>query len=352
MLGWIIAVIVILLIAIAVALLRRAGGGSFPWLQFYAKGKESGFTFKEVNMLRKVAVENRLKYPTSLFWSIAQLDRSIKGMIIKFRNQGVLNDPEPAHFLSKLFDFRKNVEFDLPKYKLGLRSTRKMPARQRIVLNVPGIGNFNAQVVENLRRYMAISYPEGPKTPRDFTWRGQRVNVYFWRQDDAGYVFESRVIDDFIDRQYPILHLAHSDSLVRSQKRRSVRVTTNIPASLYPVRNMAEAGEMRETTRGLRCRIRDLSEDGAAVIIGGRAKTGMGVKFQFSLGKSVIVMLGTVKGVNYNERKNQSLLHIQANPPSLPVKNRILIYVYNLFGEQNRDYRYRQGSKRYAGSRL
>jgi hypothetical protein len=63
----------------------------------------------------------------------------------------------------------------------------------------------------------------------------------------------------------------------------------------------------------------------------------MPVKFQFSLGKSVVVMLGTIKGINYNERKNQSLLHIQAQPPSLPIKNRILIFVYNIFGEQNRD---------------
>jgi c-di-GMP-binding flagellar brake protein YcgR len=339
MIVWILALGFLLLIAAAVALLRRAGGGSFPWLQFYAKGKESGFTFREVNMLRKVAVENRLKYPTSLFWSIGQLDRSIKGMINKFRSQGIVNDAGPAEFLSKLFDFRKNVEFDLPKYKLGLRTTRRLPQRQRITINVPGVGTYNSQVVENLRRYMAISYPEGPKPPRDFTWRGQRVNVYFWRQDDAGYVFESKVLDDFLDRQYPILHLTHSDALVRSQKRRSVRITTNIPARLYPLRNISEAGESRETTRGLRCRIRDLSEDGAALLIGGRAKTGMAVKFQFSLGKSVVVMSGTVKGINYNERRNQSMLHIQAQPPSLPVKNRILTYVYNLFGEQDRDTR-------------
>ena len=69
----------------AVVVLRRLGGGSFPWIQFYTKGKESGFTIHEINLLRKVAVENRLENPTSLFWSIKQLDRSIKGMVIKFR---------------------------------------------------------------------------------------------------------------------------------------------------------------------------------------------------------------------------------------------------------------------------
>ena len=42
-------VIVLLAIAffavLAIILLRKAGGGKFPWLQFYLKGRESGFVF-------------------------------------------------------------------------------------------------------------------------------------------------------------------------------------------------------------------------------------------------------------------------------------------------------------------
>src|SRR6056297_3167354 len=82
MIIWILLGSFFVLLIIGYGALRKAGGGNFPWLHFYAKGKESGFTFKEVNLLRKVAVENRLKNPTALFWSIGQLDRSIKGMIL------------------------------------------------------------------------------------------------------------------------------------------------------------------------------------------------------------------------------------------------------------------------------
>ena len=91
----------------AFVVLRRAGGGSFPWIQFYTKGKESGFNFKELNLLRKIAVENRLENPTSLFWSIKQLDRSIKGVIIKLRSEGKEHGGSGAEVVSKLFDFRK-----------------------------------------------------------------------------------------------------------------------------------------------------------------------------------------------------------------------------------------------------
>jgi hypothetical protein len=45
-------------------------------------------------------------------------------------------------------------------------------------------------------------------------------------------------------------------------------------------------------------------------------------------------MSGIVKGMTFDQKKNRSLLHMQATPPSLPVRNRLLVYVYNLFGER------------------
>jgi hypothetical protein len=81
----IVIAVVVLAALFTFLFLRRAGGGRFPWVQFYLKGKESGFTFKEVNLLRRIAVDNKMQEPTSLFWSMKQLDRCIKGTIISFR---------------------------------------------------------------------------------------------------------------------------------------------------------------------------------------------------------------------------------------------------------------------------
>ena len=41
-----------------------------------------------------------------------------------------------------------------------------------------------------------------------------------------------------------------------------------------------------------------------------------------------------VKGITFDEKKNRSLLHMQAAAPATPTRNRILTYVYNLFGER------------------
>jgi c-di-GMP-binding flagellar brake protein YcgR len=335
MIPMIILVAVLILVITSIVLLRRAGGGSFPWIHFYAKGKEAGFSFNEVNLLRKVAVEGKLTNPTSLFWSIKQLDRSIKGAIIRFKSEGVLDELNNMIFLSKLFDFRKTVELKLPKYTIGLKTTRKITKMQYLKISIPGLGLYVSQVVENQRRYVAITYPEGPKLPQGYEFKGEKLNIYFWRKDDAGYVFESRVLEDHMDRKVPILYISHSDSIIRSQKRNSVRVDVNNPAELYPLRVIGQATDDLEGKRGIRCRLQDISEDGAALLIGGRGKVGMNVKIQFKLSDTKLVMCGVVKGVSFQQNKNTSIIHIQAVPLANRIKNRILAYVYNLFGERN-----------------
>jgi c-di-GMP-binding flagellar brake protein YcgR len=330
----IIALAVCLLIVGAIILLRRAGGGRFPWMQFYLRGRESGFSLREINLIRRVAVEARLEEPTALFWSVKQLDRAIKAFIIKYRSYGKEQDPEYHALLGKLFELRQKVEFELPRYKLGIKTSRKIVKNQILRVTLPGTGPFRCMLVENLPRYMAFSYPQGPKLPEGFNWRGQKIGVYFWRAEDAGYYFQTRVLEDFSERKYPILHVAHGDNLVRAQRRSTVRAETDLPAELYPLRAISEGDENPETGRGLRCRIMDLSVGGLAVLIGGKAKAGLPVKLQFSLGDSPVVLSGVVKSMNFDQKKNRSLLHVQATPPSLAARNRIQVYVFNLFGER------------------
>lgn len=333
---WILLPISFILVVIIV-ILRRTNVWSFPWIKFFLKGKESGFNIKEINLLRKVAITNKLKDPTSLFWSIRALDYSIKGVILNYRADGEEYSDPANDFISKLFDFRKRVEFQLPKYKLGLKTTRDITEKQRVKISLPGLGPFVSTVVENLRRYLAFSYPQGPTLSPGFTWKGQQINVYFWRAGDAGYFFNTKVIDDFYNKKYPILHIAHSSNLVRSQKRKSVRVEMSTNALLFPLRNVKEANEEVEQSQGLRCRLIDISEDGAALLIGGKARLGLPVKFQFNLFDTTIVMNGVVKGVNFDSRKNRSILHLQALPLSNHMKNLILIYVYNVFGDRDEE---------------
>ncbi len=54
------AILGALLIA-GVLFLRVAGGGRFPWISFYAKGREAGFTFREIGLLRRENVDSYIR---------------------------------------------------------------------------------------------------------------------------------------------------------------------------------------------------------------------------------------------------------------------------------------------------
>ena len=322
-------------IVVAVIFLRKAGGGSFPWVQFYLKGKESGFAFKEVNLLRRVSVDHKMKDPTSLFWSIKLLDRCIKGTVLKFRSKEEEETVNATSLISKLYEFRKRVELNQPKYKLGLKSSREIQKHQRMKLNLPDKGPFSTVVVENLKRYMAVSYPEGPNLPPDFPWKGQQIGINFWRKGDAGYFFQSKVINDFsAEKSYPILHVSQNDNITRTQQRRSIRVPVNVIAQLYPLKTKDNASEEFENRKGLKIILVDISEDGAALVIGGKAKVGLPIKIQFKLSDRDLAMCGVIREINYDEKKNRSLLHIQAFPLSAKMRNAILSFVYDILGEQ------------------
>jgi c-di-GMP-binding flagellar brake protein YcgR len=323
------------LIIFGLMILVAGGGGiTFPWVEFYLRGKESGFKIREINLLRKVAVEHRLQDPAALYWSERQLDRCIRGTISRLRSRGIMDDPKSISFLKKLFDFRKQVEFNLPKNRAGLRSSRNMPTGQRIRIPLPGVGAYESQVVENMRKYIAITYPKGKPLPAGQSWRGQIISIYFWRSEDAGYYFETQVIGDYFDKKNPILHVAHSDNLIRAQKRGSVRLTLTQIVNLYPLQGIEAANEIVEPQPGYRGKMIDLSEDGFAVLVGGKARAGLPIKMQLFMGDTPIVMCGAVKNVTYNQNKNQSVLHVQATKPSDKMRISILTHVYGIFNDR------------------
>lgn len=304
------------------------------WLQFYAKGKDSGFSFKEIELLRRLAVKSNMEDPSALFWSQNQIDVCIRSLIRNSRLAGTEQDPENQEFLSKLYDYRKKIELDKPRVKTGITGTRQIGELQTLRVLVTGAGVFQSRVIKNTSQYITIARPSGGNLPPSFAWAGQRLAVYFWRNDDAGYVFDSDVMDEVYSKGYPALQISHSDSLFRTQKRKSIRMKLRKSAFLY-VLDEGSVPDLVEVVPGLKCIINDISDSGCAVTIGGKASPGMRVKIQFALNKSPLIMCGTVRSVEFNEDANHSLLHIEADSLPFETRNAILTEVFGIKEEED-----------------
>jgi c-di-GMP-binding flagellar brake protein YcgR len=320
--------IFVLLLAALTAALSLKGGSGFSGLEFLGRARAAGFSFAEAQRIRGAAKVAHVEDPLSLFRSPRDLDRVISVLIASFG--GAPRGREAARFMDRIYELRRGIEFEQPRYKMGIKSSRQFTQGQRLRLLVQGLGVAGSTVIDNNPRFLVVSFPAGIRVPKDYVWKGKKVSVYLWRRDDAGYVFDTYVLEDLRIRNVPVLHMAHSESLLRTQKRKSIRARASIPAYLYLLKRIEGAFEKAERDPGLRCLVQDVSEDGMAIAIGGKAAPGLQVKAQFTIGGRQVVMSGTVRSVDWDGDHNRSILHVEAVPPSPRTRNAIRSYVYNI----------------------
>ncbi len=99
---------------------------------------------------------------------------------------------------------------------------------------------------------------------------------------------------------------------------------------MYPLKGLEEANEWMESSPGLSCLIVDLSEDGAALKIGGRGKKNQPFKLQFKIRDEIVVVSGVVKRVQYKTKEDVSTLHVEFLPPPEVTRMILLAYVFDI----------------------
>jgi c-di-GMP-binding flagellar brake protein YcgR len=330
----IITVIVLALVLLAVSHSRKEKGGG--WVQFYAKGKEAGFLFREIEILRQLAIQCKLEFPNTLFESQSQLDKCIRSLIQSLRMSGGGDDHGIQNFLSRLYDHRQKIEINKGSSGNSISDSRLINEGQPLRVLVVGLGVFKSQVIKNTSQFLTIARPANSKNTSAMAWMGLTISIYFWREDDAGYVFDSEVLDEVFSLGIPSIKITHGDSLFRTQKRKSVRVKMQKAAFLYLVPSH-EAPHKVSGYPGLKCILEDISDTGCAVTVGGRADAGLRVKVQFALNNAAVCMSGTVRSIRYNESADRSVLHIEAEPLPIETRNRILGEVFGMEPEEEKD---------------
>jgi c-di-GMP-binding flagellar brake protein YcgR len=306
---------------------KKTGRGN--WIQFFARGKEAGFSFKELETLRLVAVQCGLADPCSLFTSQNQLDKCLFVLVQHLKESGESEDREAQDFLSRVYEYRQKMEVSAPNAGGRITSSRWISEGQMLRVLISKKRVYVSQIIKNTNQYLTISRPVNKKLPPKSPWTGTKFSVFFWRVNDAGYVFESEALDEVYSLGISSLKIAHSDNLIRTQQRKSLRVKVHIVAYLYLI-SEGEPPHEPERRPGLKCYVEDISDSGCAVMVGGRAETGLRVKVQFVLEDAVICMTGKVRAINFDGTTGRSLLRIEAEPMPVKMKNIIYGEVFNL----------------------
>ena len=298
-------------------------------IKFYSTGLDAGFTFSEINTFWHLAKVTSLAEPLALYVSVPTLNRAITTYIAENRAEHTDTTARYQHFLGKLYKYRTKIDIE-HENKRTLESTRYLSKGQRLRIILKGFGVFQSEIVKNEADIIAkLPVQKGIAKLKPEEWIQKDVSVYLWRRGDAGYVFDTSVRDAGIYNGYPAIYMRHTNTLLRTQKRRSVRASCNIVAGLYFLAGKDIDFNMVENMPGYKCLLEDISEDGALIRVGGMGRRNVQIKIQFELNGKLIVMFGIVRAVEYNKVHNQSRLHFECMHIANDMRNAVLSFVYN-----------------------
>ncbi len=305
-----------------------------PRINFFITGLDSGFSFSEISLLWNAAELCNLEQPTSLFFSMASLTKCMTQIS---NMTSADNSQKNQVLMSKLFNYRTKIQNEADDKK-GMTTTHSLDKGQTLRIILPGKGVFASEIVGN-GNFLVINVPRQknliPFTGED--WVGKVISVYLWRKGDARYVFDTTVTQSGLFLGKSALFLKHSSNLVRTQKRKAVRVKCQIHGMLYIIKKDKIDINAIETQNGFRCLIEDISESGALIRIGGKGLQNVKIKLQYNIQNKLILMVGIIRTVEFNEEQNQSLLHFECTHIETSMRNEVLKFVYNMMPQNEKE---------------
>ena len=305
-----------------------------PRINFFITGLDSGFSFSEISLLWNAAELCNLEQPTSLFFSMASLTKCMTQIS---NMTSADNSQKNQVLMSKLFNYRTKIQNEADDKK-GMTTTHSLDKGQTLRIIWPGKGVFTSEIVGNGNQ-LVINVPRQknliPYSAED--WVGKVISIYLWRKGDARYVFDTTVTQAGLFLGKSALFIKHSANLTRTQKRKAVRLKCQIYGMLYIIKKDTVEVNAIETQNGYRCLIEDISECGALIRIGGKGAQNVRIKLQFNIQNKLILMVGIVRTVEFNEEQNQSLLHFECTHIETSMRNEVLKFVYNMMPQSEKE---------------
>lgn len=337
---YIMVILGIVILSLVAVSFTKAGRTVSEPIYFFAEGKDKGFSFSDLSLLWRTGLYVGLENKSSLFWSVTALDECIKFIARQVENP--INDQTAEKMqkvLNKLYAYRTKVELEQIQKRRSLTSTHEIYHGQICIIIIPNENTVYAKVVANKHDALVFAlFDASAERAEKIFWQGKPVRIYFWRQKDAGYIFQSTVINSQKRENRMELLVQHSNKIVRTQKRKSVRAVCDFQALIFPMHETEPYNSAYETVGGVKCMLKDISEDGAMIFVRGKAARGVRLKLQFKIKDTPIVMCGKIVRFIYDQPTNKSRVHFQCEFLEQKMKNIILSFVYNIASEDSNEF--------------
>jgi c-di-GMP-binding flagellar brake protein YcgR len=295
---------------------------------FRRTAKSMGLTSVQAETLERLVEATKIRQPFLVFSSPALLDDVLRrGLYSIEANRAGTEEEREAH-KAVVFGIKQGIERNARRGTV-LRSTHLVKPGQVLAVGTEGAGKFQSRVVSNMKDFLTILAPaaDGARWPR-----GTPVDIYFWREGDAGYTFRSKVLGYDTVKGVSCVLVQHTKTLRKEQRRRARRKELMRACFYYPV-SISDAGGQRRaaiehTLRSLGTVV-DLSTGGAAIQTLSPFEPGRLVMVEFDIErKTPIRAFGKVRSIRRMGPRG-GVMHVMFTRVTRQYLNRICEFVYD-----------------------
>ncbi|HVP20088.1 MAG TPA: PilZ domain-containing protein [Spirochaetia bacterium] len=332
---------VALLILIAALINRRnrlrtpAEEEAFSSASFRRTAKGFGLPPAHLAMLENLVRVTKVRQPTMVFRSAGLLDDVLKKGLYSLQSARGVTPEEREKRAAIIFQIKQIIERNAGRGP-ALRSTTLLKPGQVLTVTPQGGTSFASRLVSNMKDFLMVAAPQ-PTAGADSRWmRGTRLSVYLWRDGDAGYSFQSKVLGYDRVKGISCVLIQHSRTLRREQRRRNRRREIMKACFYYPIRidEVLEGRTVQRKASVERSRravgtVIDLSAGGCAIQTLTPLEKGGLVLVEFDIDRQVpIRAYGKVVSVRRQGSRGGSM-HVMFTRVTRQHLNRISEFVYN-----------------------
>lgn len=337
--GWVVLGIVVLILAIVImnsffsltqTRQKKKGQVHFNNRVFGNLARSVGLVKNETGYLSKLIHLCKVKQPYLIFTNSQLLDDVLKkGLYATQHNDKLTIDQKDAR-LATIFNIKQKIEMN-SKRQLGIKTTHLIKRSQKLILLFKELGYVYAFLKKNLQSFLVVSM-KAKHFERTKVRNGMPIKIYFWRDNDAGYTFQSRITDIALREEEIELKLQHSDRLSRAQKRLYRRVPIQSTVFIYTI-SIHQIGKEQKAVVDKNSHylgyIKNISAGGLALRCNVSLAKGDFVKLEFDFGKSKkVVAFGKIVRIHSPVPKTTEVF-IKFTKINLHARNLIYEYVYN-----------------------
>jgi len=312
----------------------------YPRFMFDRIGRDMGLGRNHIQYLSQCAKSLKVKYPILLFTNQRLLDAVLKRAIASVEKKVRLSDSERVDQLNLIYEIKQVIELN-SKHSIGIKSTFLIRPGQSVILTAANGDRFHSKIITNHTDSLTLSYPLIQVEKESQFKKGNKIKIFFWRENDSGYSFLSKIIDFNKAHTLPFLSIQHSRTLKREQHRKYSRKPLKKSCIIYPMETTGEQSRNSQTkvTFDLNLHhtgvVSDISVGGCSIATSHAYKKGTYLKVEFDIESVPIKAYVKVQSILRRGNPGAGLLiHAQFVRLSNKSRNRIYSYIYNFIKDE------------------